>query len=295
MVLEAVLEHVAAIGAGGDQRVHAELVELMFFAAEHLEPQLVGALDAAHAAAPAAAPVERARVFHFDEVGRDHLQQVARRLDHATAAHQLAGIVEREFLLVHALGLQAPGDAQLVEQFNDVNDLEGIRPTDEVRTLPAQRGIGVAAFGADDVLHVEAFGGDDDAVHQLHGDVARTDLDAGVGALEGVRGERPGHAGGVEDARQRRDDLAELDDLGRRQHHQVIGAVHVERDFETGLLLGLGDLGLERRQLHAHGAADFHRANRRVPEPVGRDARRDHAFARAPHHVDDVVAHRAHE
>ena len=184
MVLQPLFQHVAAVGAGSHQRAHAELVELVLLAAEHLEPQGVGAFVRAHATAPATAPVVDAGVFHLDEIAGDHLEQIARLLDHAAAPHQLAGIVEGELRVLHAFGLEFAGGAQLVQHLENVLDRERVRPPDQVRSLPAQCGIGVAALRADHGFHLELLGTLDDALHKLRGDIARSDLDAAVGRLE---------------------------------------------------------------------------------------------------------------
>ena len=70
-MFQSFLQHDAAIGAGGDQRLCAGLFQLCFLHLECGEAQFLCFLDRAHSATAAATPVHLAGIIHLDEILRD--------------------------------------------------------------------------------------------------------------------------------------------------------------------------------------------------------------------------------
>src|SRR5574340_1136268 len=294
VMVEAFLHRDAAVGAEGHHGIDTRLLDLPLLGLEGPGAQrcrLLG-VDRRGAAAAAAAPVPFLLVDDRDVVFRNLLDQRLGRLQHPAAAHDLAGVVQDERIIELAFHLQHALLAQLVEQFQHVHDLEAERPPHQVGPLPADRHVGVAALGRQHALHLQPFGGIDDARDDHFRQIRVADLDARVGRLEGVGSEREADAGLVEDPGDRLDVFGVVDDLHRRQQHQVVGARLIDRNRHTGARLGLPEDVGDRRPLQAHRPAGFHRALGGSFDAVGHMARHRHALAELADHVDDVVAHR---
>ena len=124
--------------------------------------------------------------------------------------------MEGEFRFFVTFRFQQTLLMESIQHFQDVQHFKCIRPPDQVRAFPAQRGVSMAAFGADHGFYLQLLRTVDDALHQHPGDVGNADLDAAVGRLERFGTQRPCLVRLFHDARDRAEVLREIDDLHRR-------------------------------------------------------------------------------
>mgnify|MGYP001823693491 CR=1 FL=1 len=197
--LQPFLELDTAVGARRNQCIDLEFVELFFLAVERGDLELVRVLIRTDAATGATTPVHHAMVFHLDEVAGNHFQQIARLLDNTAPADKLAGIMKGHARIVDAFGLQQSLLAQFVKHLEDMLHLEVERSSDEIGAFPADRRIGVTALGADDRLDLEFFGRIHNTLYEHARDITGADLDASIGRLERLGGNRPALAGLLHD------------------------------------------------------------------------------------------------
>ncbi len=169
-----------AVRAGTDYGFRLYLIELVFLALEHFQPYLVSALVGADATACATTPVHLAGIRHLDEVVGEHVNQVTWLIDDAATTRDLARVMIGQALAFFTGDLKSTILAEIIEYFEDMPNLETEWFTDQVRSFPAYRHIGVATFRADHGFYFEFLCSIDDTLYQHFRDVSDADLDTTI-------------------------------------------------------------------------------------------------------------------
>src|SRR6056297_212470 len=152
--------------AGGNHRRRSGALDLFALELESRLAQALGTLQHQYAAAAAATQVGTAVRLHLRELDTHRLEHVARLVEGAAEAADLAGIVEGHVAVaaVHFLQLQPPGLDLLAQVFRHRQELEWQFLAVHRGSFPAQHRVGVTALGDDDFLGSGAGGRVDDAL-----------------------------------------------------------------------------------------------------------------------------------
>ena len=151
-VLLAVIECPPAVRAAGEEGPRSRGVDLVKLPLDDPVTQGWGALDVDPPAAAAAADVKTDMPGGLARLDAHRPQHPPRGARHAALADQLAGIVESGHTEIGRAQLEPSVGERLGEVLGDVTHLERQRLANELRGLPAQRGIRMTAFRDDQHL-----------------------------------------------------------------------------------------------------------------------------------------------